>query len=66
MPPSFCGNLKLLLLLSILSIIIGYYLLLSISPDAPFDKTIATVKTATLLILLGGITIIIYLFRRNR
>jgi hypothetical protein len=56
----------LLLLLSILSIIIGYYLLLSISPDAPFDKTIATVKAATLLILLGGITIIIYLFRRNR
>ncbi|MEW6066848.1 MAG: hypothetical protein AB1610_00915 [Nitrospirota bacterium] len=47
------------------SIGIGYYLLLTISPDAPFEEVVKKARAGTISTLIGGIMAIIYIFRRT-
>jgi len=56
----------LLLLLSISSIFLGYYLLLSVPPDAPFEEVIKRARGGVILNLIGGVTIVVYIFKRSK
>jgi len=56
----------ILLLLSLITIIVGYYLLLSLSPDATLEEAVRRAWAGTILTLIGGILVIIYLLRRAK
>jgi lipopolysaccharide export LptBFGC system permease protein LptF len=56
----------ILLLLSLITIIVGYYLLLSLSPDATLEEAVRRAWAGTILTLIGGILVIIYIFRRSK
>lgn len=56
----------LLLLLSILLIIIGYYFLMSLHPEASLEEVVKKAWAGTILTLIGGVIIIISIFRRSK
>jgi len=45
---------------------VGYYLLLSLSPDATLEEAVRRARAGTILTLIGSILVIIYLLRRAK
>jgi len=56
----------LLLLLSVFSIALGYYLLLSVSPDTPFEEVIKRARGGVILNLIGGVLMMLYIYKRSK
>ncbi len=56
----------LTLLLAVISIVSGYYFLLSTSPDLPLEHVINRTQWGIVLTLIGGILVMIHIFRRSK
>lgn len=56
----------LTLLLAVISIVSGYYLLLSTSPDLPLDYVTRRTMWGIILTLIGGILAMVHIFRRSK
>ncbi len=50
----------------ILLVLVGYYLIYSISPDSALEEVIRHTRLGIILTFLGSASLMIYIFRRSR